>query len=225
MRATPRNAERRLFGTDGRLRAAPRGLPSAGRRAAVRLKSDHLRSAKPTRRDRPRCATATRTGGPPRSRALGSASGCSSGRPRATGELDDTLLSKYARAADLLLRPDLVGRVRDRGRDGGAGRRARSRRSHLVFPISIAIAVLLAIVVALLQPGGPRLRVERRLVRLRAREPRHAAGARRRRRAADGLRAHRGRLGRGRRLRAHLGGAVARLAPASRSSLVVHRRS
>ena len=40
---------------------------------------------------------------------------------------------------------------------------------HLVLPISVAISALLAIVVALVPPDGPRLRDERRLVRRRAR--------------------------------------------------------
>ena len=52
-----------------------------------------------------------------------------------------------ARAADLRVGPALVGRVRDRG----GARRARSPRrpapAHVVFPVSLAIAALLAIVV------------------------------------------------------------------------------
>ena len=52
-----------------------------------------------------------------------------------------------ARAADLRLRPVLVGRLRD---GGGADRPGRhvARGAHLVFPISIAVSVLLAIVIA-----------------------------------------------------------------------------
>ena len=53
---------------------------------------------------------------------------------------------EVARAADLRVRPALVGRIRDRG----GARRARRRlggAAHVVFPISLAIAALLVIVV------------------------------------------------------------------------------
>ena len=85
---------------------------------------------------------------------------------------------------------------------------------HLVLPISLAVAVAARDRRALVQPGRQGVRLERRLVRLRPGEPRHAAGARGRRRAADRLRADGRGLRRGRRLRDHLGRAVAGGAPA-----------
>ena len=55
--------------------------------------------------------------------------------------------SEMARASDLRVGPALVGRVRDRGSARRPHRARRAGSAHLVFPISIAIAVLLAIVV------------------------------------------------------------------------------
>ena len=79
------------------------------------------------------------------------------------------------RAADLRVRPDLVGRVRDRG-----GARRPRRRVALgaprVLPISIAIAALLAIVALSYTQTVQAYEIERRRLRRREGEPRHAAG-------------------------------------------------
>ena len=96
-------------------------------------------------------------------------------------------------------------------------RRRRRVGSISCLPISIAIAALLAIVVALVPADGPRVRDERRRLRRREGEPRHAAEPRRRRGAAHRLRAHRRRLGRGRHPRDHVRRAVARLTQGRRS--------
>ena len=121
---------------------------------------------------------------PRRATALSSAAGAASagtkrlviGRPRATRDLGETLALEDARAADLLLRPDLLGRLRDRGcadrprrdlalgpapRPADLGRDRRAARDRR----------------PLLLPGGQGLRLERGLLRLREGQPRHARRA------------------------------------------------
>ena len=62
------------------------------------------------------------------------------GRPMRSGQIDETLLSEVAGAADLRLGPALLGRLRDRVGARRPRRRLRRRLRYLVFPISIAIA-------------------------------------------------------------------------------------
>ncbi len=120
------------------------------------------------------------------------------GRPMRTGQIHETLLPKWLAlpifASDPLssvayaTESALVVLV------GAAGLAA----AHLVFPISIGIAVPARDRGPLVPADGARVRDERRRVRRRAREPRHRAEPRRGRRPADGLRAHRRRLDLGR---------------------------
>ena len=102
------------------------------------------------------------------------------GRPMRTGQLEETLLSKTL--ALPIFASDPLSSVAYATESALVVLLAVSAASaHLVFPISIAIAVLLAIVVVVLHADGARLRDERRRVRRRAREPRHAAEPRSRR--------------------------------------------
>ncbi len=145
-------------------------------------------------------------------------------RPAARDRRDgrDAALEE-ARAADLRLRPALVGRLRDRGgarrprRRLGCRRRTSSCRSRSRSPrCSRSSSSPTRQTVQAYETSGGR-------VRRREGEPRHAAEPRRRRRAARRLRPDRRRLGRRRRARDHVGGAVARRPQGrrSRSLLVV----
>ena len=136
--------------------------------------------------------------------------------PDADGPDGGDAAAEDARAADLRLRPALVGRLRDgvgarRPRRRLGGLRA-SRLSDLDRDRRAARDRR-----PLVPADRSRLRDERRRVRRRAREPRHAAEPRRRRRAAHRLRAHRRGLDLGRDLRDHVVRAVARRATRSRS--------
>ena len=101
------------------------------------------------------------------------------GRPMASGQIEDTLLSKFL--ALPVFASDPLSSVAYATEAAIVVLVAVSAtRAHLVLPISVAIAALLAIVVVSYTADGPRVRDERRRVRRRQGQPRHAAEPRRR---------------------------------------------
>ena len=130
------------------------------------------------------------------------------GRPKSTGELEETLLPK--RLALPIFASDALSSVAYATEAALVVLLAAAvtGRSQLL-PVSIAIAALLAIVDRLLPADRSRLRVLRRRVHRREGQPRHAPEPGRRSCAAHRLRPHRRRLGRRGRGRSCLGGARA----------------